>query len=59
MLISLSLVSVPYFLFMEVLNLPVLCILYSVGSALFWLRYSLLRTAMLITARRIEACMKA
>lgn len=57
MLINLAMLSIPYALFVEVLNTPALCIVYFVASIVFWWRYSIPKTAQLIETEKIDICL--
>jgi hypothetical protein len=55
-LVLLGLVSIPFFIFAELLELPLLCLLYSAAAAAFWYRDSIRRTAMLIEREQTALC---
>ena len=57
LLISMGILSIPYFLFAEVLRVPALCLGYFAATAIFWWRYSIPKTANLIEARRTDQCL--
>ena len=57
LLINLGVLSIPYALFVEVLNVPALCIPYFAASIMFWWRYSIPKTAQLIETERITVCL--
>ncbi|HTK81215.1 MAG TPA: hypothetical protein VL633_02905 [Bacteroidota bacterium] len=45
MIVSLFLVSIPAFIFMGVVHLPILCLAYSAATVTYWLKVSLPKTA--------------
>jgi hypothetical protein len=56
MLIDVALVSIPYYIFMVIAQMPLLCLLYSAGTITWWYRYSLQRSANEIEQESHELC---
>jgi len=58
LLISMGILSIPYLVFDEAMEMPALCIVYAVATMVFWWRYSIRKTAELLDSRKIEICLK-
>jgi hypothetical protein len=57
LLISMAILSIPYLIFVEAMETPLLCIVYFIATAVFWWRYSIRKTAELIESRKTEICL--
>jgi hypothetical protein len=56
LLITMAILSIPYVIFVEVMETPALCIVYFIATVVFWWRYSIQKTAELIQSKKIEIC---
>jgi hypothetical protein len=57
LLISMAILSIPYLIFVEAMETPLLCIVYFIATAVFWWRYSIRKTAELIESRKTGICL--
>jgi len=57
LLISIAILSIPYLIFVEAIEIPALCIVYFIATVVFWWRYSIRKTAELIESRKTEICL--
>lgn len=57
LLVTLAVLSLPFVIMMELLEIPALCLPYFVFSIVFWWRYSLSKTARMIEQKRIAICL--
>lgn len=57
LLISMAILSIPYLIFVEAMEIPALCIVYCIATVVFWWRYSIRKTADLIESRKTEICL--
>jgi hypothetical protein len=53
---SIGLLSIPYIIFMHLMESPVLCIAYVAGTIVFWYRYSVPTTSDLIGKETLTVC---
>jgi len=56
MLLMTAILSVPYYFLMSVLDLPLLCILYGIGTAVIWYRFSVVKTARRLEMEKTKLC---
>jgi hypothetical protein len=59
MLVSMAILSIPYVVFVEVIDVTALCVVYFVATAVFWWRYSIRKTAELAEFRKMDICLSA
>lgn len=57
LLISTAILSIPFLIFVNALNTPALCVVYSIGTIIFWWRYSIRKTEELIETQGTEICL--
>jgi hypothetical protein len=57
LLLMLAVLSLPFVIIVELLETPVLCLLYFAATFMFWWRHSLGQTARMIENRRIAICL--
>jgi hypothetical protein len=57
LLVTLAVLSLPFVIIMEILEIPALCLLYFASTIIFWWRHSLAQTARTIEQKRIEICL--
>jgi hypothetical protein len=56
-LISLGVLSLPYVVFTELFDVPVLCFVYAVATFVFWQRYVIRKTVALLEDKRMDICL--
>lgn len=57
LLLTLAVLSLPFAIIVELLDMPALCLLYFAATFIFWWRHSLVHTARMIENKRIEICL--